>query len=132
MNELFIEAKLENMDEVLDFINEQIKDCPPRIQHQIGIAVDEVFSNIASYAYHPATGSVAVRITVDSDINIEFEDSGIAYDPLSADTPDISLPAEERKIGGLGIFMLKKLMDSVEYRRKENKNILSIKKKITG
>ena len=131
MDELFIEAKVENMDSVMDFINKRIKDCPEKIQHQIEIAVDEAFSNIARYAYRPSTGSAAVRIAVDSEIVIEFEDNGIAYDPLSTDIPDISLPAEEREIGGLGVFILRKLMDSVEYRREENKNILTIRKRIT-
>ena len=77
MNEFLIEAKLENMDAVQDFISAHIEDCPPKIQRQIGIAVDEVFPNIASYAYNPATGGAAVRIAVDSSITIEFEDSGI-------------------------------------------------------
>ena len=122
----------------MDFINAQLedspelKDCSLKIKNQIGIAVDEVFSNICRYAYYPSIGSVTVRIAIDNNINIEFEDSGMAHDPFSADTPDISLSVEERKVGGLGIFMLKKLMDSVEYRREENKNILLIKKKIAN
>jgi len=130
MKELFIEAKMENAKAVMDFIDEQLKDCSPKIRNQIRIAVDEVFSNIVRYAYYPLTGNVVVRIAIDNNISIEFEDSGIAYDPLSKDTPDISLPIDERKAGGLGIFMLRRLMDSVEYRREENKNILLIKKRI--
>ena len=130
MNELIIKAKLENMDAVLDFVNGRIETCPPKVQNQIGIAVDEIFSNIARYAYSPEDGEATVRITVGDDITIEFEDSGVAYDPLSNDDPDISLSAEEREIGGLGIFMVKKLMDSVEFRREGNKNILTIKKRL--
>jgi len=128
MNELCIEAKLENIKAVLDFVNERLGDRPMKIQNQIGIAVDEIFSNIARYAYHPDTGDATVRIIVDSDITIEFEDSGIAYDPLSAEPPDITLPIEEREIGGLGLFVVKNLMDSVAYRREGGKNILTIKK----
>jgi len=128
MNELIIEAKLENMDAVLDFVNEHIADCPPKIQHKIGIAVDEIFSNIARYAYHPGTGDAVIRIMVGDDITIRFEDAGTAYDPLSAEKPDISIPAEEREIGGLGIFMVKSIMDSVEYRREDGKNILTVRK----
>jgi len=131
MNELIIEAKLENMDTVLDFVSERISDCPVKIQNQIGIAVDEIFSNIARYAYHPESGGVAVRIAVGNDITIQFEDSGIAYNPLINDNPDITLAAEEREVGGLGVFMVKNIMDSVEYRREERKNILTIKKTIT-
>jgi len=128
MNELCIEAKLENIEAVLDFVNERLGDRPMKIQNQIGIAVDEIFSNIARYAYHPDVGDATVRIIVDSDITLEFEDSGIAYDPLSAETPDITLPVEEREIGGLGLFVVKNLMDSVVYRREDGKNFLTIKK----
>ena len=130
MNELVIAAKLENMNAVLDFVNGKLEDCPVKIQNQIGIAVDEIFSNIARYAYLPGTGDATVRIAVNDDITIEFEDSGVAYDPLSREDPDVSLPAEERELGGLGIFMVKNIMDSVEYRREEDKNILTIRKKI--
>jgi anti-sigma regulatory factor (Ser/Thr protein kinase) len=130
MTELIIEATIENMDAVLDFVNERIGDCPLKIQNQIGIAVDEIFSNIARYAYHPEVGGATVRIAIDDNITIEFEDRGLAYDPLSADRPDTTLPAEEREIGGLGIFMVKNIMDSVEYRREGNKNILAIRKRI--
>jgi len=130
MDELFIEAKLENIETVLDFINARLENCPPKIKNQIEIAIDEIFSNIAHYAYHPGVGNATVRMLVDSEIIIEFEDSGIAYDPLSAEDPDITLSLEEREIGGLGIFMVKKLMDSVEYRRDGDNNILTIKKRL--
>ena len=130
MNELIIEASLDNMDAVQDFISERIMDCSMKIQNQIGIVVDEIFSNIANYAYNPEVGGAVVRIAVGEEITIEFEDSGIAYDPLSAETPDITLSDEEREIGGLGLFMVKKMMDSVEYKRRGNKNILTIKKKL--
>jgi sigma-B regulation protein RsbU (phosphoserine phosphatase) len=128
-SEFFIEAKLENMGAVLDFINGRITDCPPKIRNQIGIAVDEIFSNIARYAYHPETGGVLVSVAVNDDITIEFEDGGTAYDPLAKNAPDISLAVDEREIGGLGIFMAKNIMDSMEYRREGGKNILKIKKK---
>ena len=130
MDELIIEAKIENLDSVLDFINEKIEDCSVKIQNQIRIAVDEIFSNIARYAYHPEVGGAAVRIVAGDDVIIEFEDSGVPYDPLEKDDPDISLSAEEREIGGLGLFMVKNLMDSVEYRRDGNRNILTIKKRL--
>ena len=130
MNEFYIEATLENVNTVMDFISERIKDCPHKIQNQIEIAVDEIFSNIARYAYNPDVGSATVRIAVGDDITIEFEDSGVAYDPLSRDDPDTTLSAEERKIGGLGVFMVKGIMDSADYRREGNKNILTIKKEL--
>ncbi|MCL2013517.1 MAG: ATP-binding protein [Oscillospiraceae bacterium] len=128
MNEIYIEAKLENVDAVLDFVTRQLEDYPLKIQSQIEIAVDEIFSNIARYAYHPNIGAATVRIAVDNEITIEFEDSGMQYDPLSERDPDITPPVGKRKIGGLGIFMVKNIMDSVEYRREGSKNILTIRK----
>jgi len=130
MKELIIEAKVENIEEVLGFVSEHLDDCPFKIQNQIEIAVDELFSNIARYAYNPTTGGAAVRIAVDDVVTIEFEDVGIEYNPLSKEDPDVTLPEEEREIGGLGIFMVKNMMDSVEYRRDGNKNILTIKKSL--
>lgn len=130
MNELIIEAILENMDVVLDFINDQLGDTSPKLKNQISIAVDEIFSNIARYAYHPEVGGATVRIAVGDYVTIDFEDSGIPYDPLSAPPPDITLSAEDREVGGLGLFMVKNMMDSVEYRRDGNKNILTIKKRL--
>ena len=133
MNELTIEATIENMDAVLDFVRAHIEDCPPKIKNKIAIAVDEVFSNIAHYAYRsncPEARDVTVRVMAGDPITIAFEDSGAPYDPLAKDDPDISLSAEERDIGGLGIFMVKNIMDSVEYRREGNKNILTIKKEL--
>jgi anti-sigma regulatory factor (Ser/Thr protein kinase) len=130
MNELIIEAKMENTEKVQDFVSARIADCSAKVQNQIGIAVDEIFSNIARYAYHPETGGAVVRIAVDDDITLMFEDSGEAFDPLSLADPDITVPAEEREIGGLGLYMVKNLMDSAEYRRSGNKNILTIKKRL--
>jgi anti-sigma regulatory factor (Ser/Thr protein kinase) len=139
MHELNIEAKPENMDKVLNFINQHIAACPPKICSQIGIVIDEIFSNIARYAYKPdklshassgAAGDAAVRISVDDKIIIEFEDTGLPYNPLENPDPDLTLGAEEREIGGLGLFMVKKIMDTVEYRREGNKNILTLRKNI--
>jgi anti-sigma regulatory factor (Ser/Thr protein kinase) len=118
MKELVIEAKLENLDTVLDFVAE--------LPTQVTIAVEEIFVNIAHYAYTPETGSVTIRMSVQENIVIEFEDSGKPYNPLEKEDPDIKASAEEREVGGLGIFMVKKIMDKVEYRREGNKNILTI------
>ena len=128
VEELSIEARLEHLDAVIDFVDARLGDCPEPVRSRIGLAVDEIFSNIARYAYRPATGGAAVRVAVDGDaVVIEFEDSGAAYDPLSAPAPDLASPAEKRDIGGLGIFMVKRLVDSVEYRREDDKNILTIR-----
>lgn len=130
MDELCIEAKLDHTAEVLNFVGERISGCPPKTQKQIKVAVDEIFSNIARYAYHLSSGGVTVRVSVSDVVMIEFEDSGTAYDPLTKDDPDVAKPLKERKIGGLGVFMVKKLMDSVEYRRDGDKNILTIRKSL--
>jgi anti-sigma regulatory factor (Ser/Thr protein kinase) len=130
MNELVIEAITENIDAVFDFINAQLGDCSQSTKNQISVVVDEIFSNITNYAYNPEVGSVNIRITVDEDISIEFEDGGVAYNPLAAADPDITPEVEDREIGGLGIHIVKNIMDSVNYRRDGNKNILLVKKKL--
>lgn len=130
MKELWIEAKAENLNTVLQFISAELEtaDCPIKAQTQIEIAVEEVFINIANYAYNPETGSAEIHITVRDEVVIAFKDAGKPYNPLARDAPDITKSAEEREIGGLGIFMVKNIMDAVEYRYEDGKNILLIKK----
>ena len=135
MKEMTITATVENIDTVTDFVNEQLEalDCPMKAQMQIDIAIDELFSNIAHYAYNPDIGEATVRIEVLEEplsVIITFIDGGVPYDPLSTADPDTSLSAEERAAGGLGIFMVKKSMDEISYRYEGGKNILSIRKKI--
>lgn len=135
MKELTIAATLENIETVTDFVNEQLEalDCPMKAQMQIDIAIDELFSNIAQYAYNPDVGDATVRVEVVNDplsVIITFIDGGVPYDPLSAADPDTTLAAEERALGGLGVFMVKKSMDEIAYRYEDGKNILSIKKKL--
>lgn len=133
MKELKVAAKVENIELVTDFVNELLEsaDCPMKAQMQIDIAIDELFSNIALYAYASGEGKVTVRAEVQSGlVSISFIDEGIPYDPLSAKTPDTSLPAEEREIGGLGIHIVKKTMDDLRYEYKDGRNILTVVKKI--
>lgn len=135
MKEITIAATVENIDVVTDFVNEQLEscDCPIKAQMQIDIAIDELFSNIAHYAYNPETGDATVRVEVVEDpmaVVITFIDKGIPYDPLKKADPNTALSAEEREIGGLGIFMVKKTMDDITYEYKDGQNILKIKKKI--
>jgi anti-sigma regulatory factor (Ser/Thr protein kinase) len=134
MKELNIEARIENLDPVLDFINDEIDkiDCPLKTKKQIDIAAEEIFVNIANYAYDSGTGSALIRIIIsDHEVWLEFEDSGKPYNPLEKDDPDISASAEDRAIGGLGILMTKKMMDTVEYQYKDSKNLLKVKKNIS-
>lgn len=135
MNELIIEATVKNIEKVTAFVDEQLErlDCSMKAQMQIDIAIDELFGNIAHYAYNPEVGSATVRVEVVENplaVVITFIDNGVPYDPLAANEPDTTLSAEERQIGGLGIYMVKKSMDDVSYEYREGKNILKIKKKI--
>ena len=135
MKELTIAATVENIGTVTEFVNEQLEalDCPMRAQMQIDIAIDELFGNIAHYAYHPEVGNATVRVEVMEEplaVIITFIDGGVPYDPLKAADPDIALSAEERQLGGLGIYMVKKSMDEISYEYRDGKNILSIKKKL--
>ena len=104
-----------------------------KTQMQIDIAVEELFVNIAHYAYNPEVGPVTIRVEVQKEplaVTVTFIDHGVPYDPLAKEDPDITLSAEERQIGGLGIFMVKKSMDDIAYEYKDGQNILYIKKKI--
>ena len=136
MKELTIAATVENIETVTDFVNEQLEafDCPMKAQMQIDIAIDELFGNIAHYAYNPEIGQATVRVEVVEDplsVVITFIDNGVPYDPLAKADPDTTLSAEERDIGGLGIYMVKKSMDDIAYEYKDGHNILSIKKKLS-
>ncbi|MCR5100421.1 MAG: ATP-binding protein [Butyrivibrio sp.] len=133
--ELSIEAKTENLYTVLAFIDEQIeKAAPPmKVQMQIEVAVEEIFVNISQYAYAPNTGMAVIRVDLADDpaeIRISFIDSGVPYNPLAKDDPDVTLSVEERQIGGLGIYMVKKSMDDIFYEYKDGKNCLTITKRI--
>lgn len=133
MKELTMNATIDNIQAVTDFVDEQLEalDCPMKAQMQIDIAIDELFSNIAYYAYNPDVGPATVRVEVQQEplaVVISFIDHGVPYDPLTKKDPDTTLSAEERDIGGLGIYMVKKSMDAVTYEYKNGQNILTIKK----
>ena len=135
MQELSLEAAVANISTVTDFVNAILEelDCPMKAQLQIDVAIDELFSNIAQYAYAPGTGPATVRVETEEDpraVILTFIDRGIPYDPLAAEDPDITAPAEERSIGGLGVFLVKKTMDDVRYERRDGQNILRITKRM--
>lgn len=135
MKEMTIAATVENIGAVTAFVDEQLEalNCPMKAQMQIDIAIDELFGNIAHYAYNPDVGQATVRVEVQEDplsVVITFIDGGVPYDPLAAADPDTTLSAEERAIGGLGIFMVKKSMDEITYRYENGSNILSIRKNL--
>ena len=135
MKEITVPAALGELGRVTDFINEELEaqGCPLKAQMQIDIAVEEIYVNIAHYAYHPEVGEATVRCAVGGDplqVEIQFLDSGTPYNPLAKEDPDTSLPAEERQIGGLGIYMVKKSMDHITYNYEDGKNVLTIKKNL--
>jgi anti-sigma regulatory factor (Ser/Thr protein kinase) len=137
MDVLKIEAALDNLDEVLAFVDQRLEenDCPMKVQTQIDIAVEEIFVNIASYAYSPEKGNAEIGVEVSDDpleVTIRFADSGIPYDPLAKEDPNITRIKEGRKPGGLGIFMVKKTMDEMEYDYKNGHNIFTVSKMIGG
>lgn len=134
MSDLTIDAERENLDKVLEFINTELFKfgCEEDIMTKIDIAVEEIFVNISSYAYEEK-GDVEVSCKVYPDnltVEIELKDSGIPYNPLERENPDVDMPIEKRGIGGLGIFITKRLMDDVRYKFENGKNVLIICKKI--
>ena len=131
--EMTVSAVPQNTEKVIEFVNAQLDaaDCPGKIRSKIDVAIDEVFANIAAYAYAPATGLATVKFALEDDPRaavITFADRGKPYDPLSADDPDVTLPADDRREGGLGVFIVKKTMDGVNYRYEDGQNILTIRK----
>ena len=133
MKTLTVPAKLDELDHVLDFINAELEanDCPMKTQVQIAIAVEEIFVNIAHYAYPPKEGEAIIGCLFHEEpraVEISFVDRGVPYNPLEKKDPDVTLGAEERQVGGLGIFMVKKSMDEVAYNYVNDKNVFIIKK----
>ena len=131
--ELTLEARLENIPAVAEFVDGALEalGCPMKAKAQLGVAVDEIFSNIARYAYAPGTGAATVRVEAlegPRAVELTFTDSGAAYDPLAREDPDTGAPIEERAPGGLGVYIVKKTMDAMSYERADGRNILRVKK----
>ena len=132
--ELILPAKVENLDEVQAFVGERVgEDCSPKAQMQLDLAVEEIFVNIANYAYAPGEGKAAVRVQVSEEprrVDVTFRDRGVPYNPLEKEDPDVTALAVERKLGGLGIFLTKQLMDEVQYEYRDGQNVLTLTKRI--
>lgn len=123
----------DSLADAIAFVEEQLEalDCPMKLVMQITVCVEEMFVNVAHYAYGTGTGDCEMILDdEDGMFSITMIDSGMLFDPLAKDDPDITLSAEERNIGGLGIYMVKKSMNEVFYERKDGKNIFVMKKKI--
>lgn len=135
MIEKVFPAEESALDDVLDFAKAQLERvvCPTKTVMQLTVAIEEVFVNVAHYAYPDSKGNVKVGCSFDSTERIFtlcMSDKGIPFDPLQKPDPDITLSAEEREIGGLGIFIAKKTMDTLFYRYENGENILTMTKKI--
>ena len=133
-SELTIEATVENLPQLMAFLEQQLEaaGATPKGKMQISVAAEEIFVNIAHYAYAPDTGETTVRLELSDEpaATITFIDRGIPFDPLKKADPDVTLAAEDREIGGLGIYMTKKTMDDVRYEYKNGQNRLTLVKKL--
>lgn len=134
--ELIVEVTVENLDVVNDFIHRFISSykCSKRRVMQLDLIVEEIFVNIASYAYAPDTGSAKILLKIEPEplaVTLSFIDTGVPYNPLINSDPDITLAAEDRQIGGLGIFLTKKLVNDISYRYDDGQNILQFTKSLT-
>lgn len=134
MKSIVVPANNAHVDEVTGFVLEQLEtyDCPVAARMQVELAIEEIFVNISSYAYHPVEGEAEVRCEVLEDplrIIVQFLDGGKPYDPLARGEADISREAILAHPGGLGIHLVKKTMDDVSYAYENGKNILTILKK---
>ena len=135
MEALRIKALTDNLDRVLQYVDTalELMGCSMKNQIQIDMAVEELFVNIAHYAYKGTAGDAVILAGPDPKtgiLRITFRDWGVPFDPLAKTDPDISLSVEEREIGGLGIFMAKKIMDTMDYKYENGQNILTMTKKI--
>ncbi len=133
MSEMTVEAVIQNIPVVTAFVEKELVawGCPMKTRMQIDVAIDELFGNIAKYAYDPGTGPATVRVEMKEaprEVVITFLDHGQPYDPLAKEDPDVTLSAEEREPGGLGVFLVKNTMDDVSYEYRDGQNILRIRK----
>lgn len=135
VQQITVEAEVERLPVVTAFVGGLLETigCPMKTQAQLNVAIDELFSNIARYAYGQGAGMVTVRVETRGEppaVTITFLDGGAPYDPLSGVEPDVTLPAEQRPVGGLGVYLVKMLMDDVAYAYENGQNTLSITKKL--
>ncbi len=139
MKQIKVDADRKNMQTVLDFVIGELeaKDwCDRKDILPFHMVIDEIFGNIADYAYvDDKKGTVIVAVDTDEEkhtVELVFSDDGRAFDTLNNDDPDVNIPVEKRKVGGLGIFMVKNAMDEISYEYIDERNVLRMKKKIGG
>lgn len=135
MKEITVDAMIENMNTVTAFVDDFLDQiaCPMKSRIQINIVIDEIFGNICHYAYKDSVGAVTVRVesgNTPKAVFLTFTDNGIPYNPLDTEDPDITLSSEERKIGGLGIYLVKKNMNEMKYEYVNQQNRLWMEKRL--
>lgn len=133
MTEKTFDACDATLNDAMAFVEQELEkvDCPLKIVMQITVCMEEMYVNVAHYAYGDKEGKVVVSLDyIDGVFSITLTDWGMEFDPLKKEDPDITLSAEERDIGGLGIYMVKNYMDEVRYDRIDGKNIFMMAKKI--
>lgn len=132
---LMVDATMDNLDRVIGFVEAELEliECPMKTIMQITVSVEEVYVNVVNYAYDGEIGECEINLNISTDdgniLTLEIKDKGKYFNPLDKEDPDITLSADERGIGGLGIFMVKKSMDEVCYKNISGYNILTIVKK---
>lgn len=138
MKKMTVKADTCNLSLVLQCVDEELEavGCSMKIQMQVDIAVEEMFVNVANYAYYPGEGDVEVVVETEENpddvkkIKIVFTDQGKPFNPLEQQVPDTTLSAEKRQIGGLGIFIARKNMDEMTYEYRDGRNILTMSRKL--
>jgi sigma-B regulation protein RsbU (phosphoserine phosphatase) len=135
MDSITVAARTDALDTVCDFVEERLSafDCPMRTLLQLRLAIEEIFVNIASYAYAPGEGEAEVRCEVLKDplrVVIRFLDGGKPFDPLAREEADTTEEGLMSREGGLGILLIKKTMDEVRYAYEGGKNVLTIRKNL--
>ena len=130
LDTILLEANIDNYSKLIDWLNKKCDDAEIQSAYKtkLNIAVEEIFANVANYAYPTNEGNVEVAFKVSgNEVEMKFIDAGTPYNPLEKQDPDITLNADERQIGGLGIFMVKNYMDEVNYNYENENNVLTIK-----
>jgi serine/threonine-protein kinase RsbW len=133
---LEVAAQSENLPKVQEFVQSQLKEnqsCSPDVLWKTELAIEEIFTNVANYAYPDKNGTVIISVdaqAAEDTAVISFTDHGVPYDPLKKADPNLQLSAQDRPIGGLGIFLTKKMMDNVAYKFENGANVLILTKKL--
>ncbi len=134
MAKTIVPARIENLENMIAFIRKGVESVglTKKELNQVHLVCEETLLNIINYAYPDKTGDIEISYQIDTgskEITLQFCDGGVPFNPLSVPEPDVDAPIEERDVGGLGIFLVRKIMQDVQYRRQDDKNILTLTKK---